>query len=114
MGLYERIKEASKMKGISINKLEQELGFPKSSISKYNTNSPSIDKLEKIADYLGVSIDYLAKGEEVDAYYLDPEVAEMAQEMATRTELKVLFKASRNMTKEQLEAINNMINAMND
>ena len=44
--------------------------------------------------------------------YLDPEVAVMAQEMATRPELKVLFKASRNVSKESIEAINNMIEKM--
>lgn len=32
MGLYEQIKEVATAKGYSINRLEKELGFPRSSI----------------------------------------------------------------------------------
>lgn len=59
MGLYDQIKIVCKNNGISINRLEQELGFPRSSISKFNTNKPSINKLQKIADHLGVTLDSL-------------------------------------------------------
>lgn len=54
MGLYERIKDIAKEKGYSINKLERELEFPRSSISKYNKNKPSIDKIRRIAEFLDV------------------------------------------------------------
>lgn len=59
MGLYERIKEVAKKNNTSINKLEKELGFPRSSINKFNTNAPSYEKLKKIADYFKISIDEL-------------------------------------------------------
>jgi len=59
MGLYESIRMVCTENGISVNKLEKELGFARSSISKFNTSSPSYDKLKKMADYLGVTIDYL-------------------------------------------------------
>ena len=52
MGLYEQIKEVATAKGYSINRLEKELGFPRSSISKYNKNIPSMEKIQKIADFL--------------------------------------------------------------
>lgn len=65
MGLYERIKDVAKSKGYSINKLEQELGFARSSINKFNKNKPSIDKLQRIANLLDVTVDYLtAENEE--------------------------------------------------
>lgn len=64
MGLYENIKNVAKEKGISINKLEKELGFARSSISKYNSNDPGISKVMQISDFLGVSIDYLVSGGE--------------------------------------------------
>ena len=47
MGLYEQIKEVATAKGYSINRLEKELGFPRSSISKYNKNIPSMEKYKK-------------------------------------------------------------------
>ncbi len=64
MGLYEQIRDMAKNKGYSINKLEQELGFARSSINKFNKNKPSIDKLQQIADFLGVTVDCLTTGED--------------------------------------------------
>ncbi len=58
--LYERIKELCQTKGISIAKLESELGFGNCSIKKWERiSSPSIDKIIKIATYFDVSVDYL-------------------------------------------------------
>lgn len=65
MGLYEQIRDIAKVKGYSINKLEQELGFARSSINKFNKNKPSIDKLQQIADFLGVTVDYLTTGNDI-------------------------------------------------
>lgn len=79
---------------------------------KKENREPQLKYIPSIAKFLGVSIDYLLTGEEAESYYFDPEVSEMAQEMATRPELKVLFKASRNVSKESIEAINNMIQQM--
>lgn len=59
MDLYEKVREASKEKKISINQMEKDLGFSRSYISKFRTIAPSIENLQKIADYLGISIDYL-------------------------------------------------------
>ena len=64
MGLYEQIRDIAKEKGYSINRLEQELGFARSSINKFNKNKPSIDKLQQIADLLDVSLDLLTTGKE--------------------------------------------------
>ena len=62
MGLYENVKEAAKSKGYSINKLEKELGFARSYISKFKNITPSADKVQKIADFLGVTSEYLLTG----------------------------------------------------
>lgn len=64
MGLYENVKEAAKAKGYSINRLEQELGFARSYIGKFKTITPSADKIQKIADYLDVSAEYLMTGKD--------------------------------------------------
>lgn len=64
MGLYEQIRDLAKEKGYSINRLEKELGFARSSINKFNTNKPSIDKIQKIADFLGVTLEQLTNSEE--------------------------------------------------
>lgn len=64
--MYERIKELCKLKGITINALERKLGFSKGSICKMEKHKPSGEKLQKIADYFQVSIEYLTTGEDVD------------------------------------------------
>ena len=66
MGLYEQIRDIAKSKGYSINRLEKELGFARSSINKFNKNIPSVDKLQQIADFLGVTLDFLMTGETTD------------------------------------------------
>lgn len=67
MGLYENVKEAAKSKGYSINKLEKELGFARSYISKFKNITPSADKVQKIADFLGVTSEYLLNGNNEDS-----------------------------------------------
>lgn len=64
MGLYENVRKAAKAKGYSINKLEQELGFARSYISKFKTITPSADKIQKIADFLGVTSEYILTGKD--------------------------------------------------
>lgn len=63
-GLYENVKNAANAKGYSINRLEKELGFARSYIGKFKTITPSIDKIQKIADFLDVSVDSLMTGQE--------------------------------------------------
>ena len=58
--LYQRIKELCAERGISINKLEVDLGVGLSSIQKWkSTSSPSVEKVIKVATYFDVSVDYL-------------------------------------------------------
>ena len=66
MGLYENVRETAKEKGYSINRLEKELGFARSYIGKFKTITPSIDKIQKIADFLDVTTDYLMSGDKAE------------------------------------------------
>ena len=59
MDLKERIKELCKEKEISLNKLESDCGVAKGYISKLDKSSPSVATIQRIAEYLDVSIDYL-------------------------------------------------------
>lgn len=59
---YDRIKELCVKRGISIYKLEKDLGFSSCSICKWKTSIPSIDKVQKVANYFGVTIDCLLEG----------------------------------------------------
>lgn len=58
--LYQRIKELCAESGITISKLESDLGFGNASIKKWErVSSPSINKILEVSKYFGVSVDYL-------------------------------------------------------
>ena len=56
---YERLKLLAKEKKKSFNEIESELGYSKNSMYHYKKVKPSSDKLSKLAEYFGVSSDYL-------------------------------------------------------
>ncbi len=62
MDLKERIQELCKKNGISMNQLEQELGFGKGYISKLGKSTPNATKIQLIAQRFGVTVDYLING----------------------------------------------------
>lgn len=112
MGIYERIKEVCEEKGFSINRLEKELSFPRSSISKYNTSSPSIDKVQKIAEHLDVTVDYLMSREsktDETPYYINDEAREIAEELALNPNLHILFDTARGVSAEDLQFVIDMV-----
>ncbi len=57
--LYDNVKAACKQQGVTILKMESDLGFPRSSICKWNENEPAVSKVKKVADYLKVDINQL-------------------------------------------------------
>lgn len=56
-----RIREARKLRGITMKELGKIVGAAESTISLYETEKrmPDTDVLQKMADYFGVSVDYL-------------------------------------------------------
>ena len=62
MSIKERVNDLCKEKGISLNKLEQEIGVASGYLSKLD--NPGIKTVKLIADYFNVSVDYLMTGEE--------------------------------------------------
>lgn len=66
MRKYETIRRLCKERGVTVSKMERELGFSKGSLSKIDSHKPNIDKVAKICDYLNVSPMYLFMGDEAD------------------------------------------------
>ena len=60
--IFERIKELCRKNNISIYKLENEMGFSHTTISKWEKVSPRVSNLKKVADYFGVTVDFLIRG----------------------------------------------------
>lgn len=57
--LVKKIKELITEKGTTLAQLERILNFSNGSIARWNKSSPSIDKVDKVAKYFDVSLDYL-------------------------------------------------------
>lgn len=64
MCLKDRIKKLAINQGISLSTLESILGFGNATIVKWDKSIPSADKLLKVSNFFGVSMDYLMTGKE--------------------------------------------------
>ena len=62
MTLKDRVKTLAQERGISLPTLEAELGFGNSTIVKWDKSTPNADKLNAVAKYFGVTMDYLLNG----------------------------------------------------
>lgn len=69
MNPYEKIKELTKERGISVRELEKRLGFSNGYFSKWKNVSPNSDGLQKVANYFDVSVDYLLGRSKKRRYY---------------------------------------------
>ncbi|EGO2713700.1 helix-turn-helix domain-containing protein [Enterococcus faecalis] len=61
---FERIKELAKKQGKSLNKVEEDLGYGKNVLYRLKNSNPSTERLQEIADYFDVSVDFLLGREE--------------------------------------------------
>ena len=104
--LYEKIKELSKKKGVSITQLERDLDLGRGSLSKIDRHKPSNDKLQKIAEYFGITVDQLT-GVQTDAqpggYYVNEDTARTAQQIFDDPYLRILFDAAQDSRPEDLQ-----------
>ena len=56
--ILKKIDELAKQHDMSITALEKKLSFGNGTIRSWGKCSPSIEKLKKVADYFGVTVDY--------------------------------------------------------
>ena len=57
--LLHNIKRLCGQMGISLNQLEEMAGIGKNTIYRWNSSLPGIDKVQKVAEVLGVTLDEL-------------------------------------------------------
>ena len=105
--IYQKLLDSRNLKNADISRAT---GISNMTLSdwKRGKSTPKQDKLQKIADYFGVSIEYLMTGEEptIDAsnqgYYIDEETAKTAQEIYNND--KILFDVYNTADKDRLIA----------
>lgn len=62
--LRERIEKLCEERHMSFSAVERACGLSKNTICRWGVNSPPGDKLKIVADYFGVSVDYLLSGKD--------------------------------------------------
>ena len=114
--MYSVFEKLLKDRGITAYKVAKDTGVTTATLSSWKTGryEPKPEKLKIIADYFGVSLDYLMTGEEKegDRYYINDETAEMAQALFKNRDLRVLFDAARDASPEDLKTTYDMLMAL--
>ena len=116
MNSVERVKAICKERKIPISRLERDLGYANGYIGQLRKGVFPGDRLQEIADYLDLSIEYLMTGEEgnitEDAYYFNDDARELAEFLFKHPEYKVLFDASRKVRKEDIAFVKEFMDRM--
>ncbi len=79
---------------------------------KKGKSKPKQEKLQKIAQYFNVSIEYLLTGEDQPAHYVDDETAEYAELLKHNKDLRLLFSAAKDSPPEDLKMAHDMLVAL--
>lgn len=90
MNLVQRIRNLCNSQNLTFAELERILGFSNGQIRRWEKTKPGIDKIQKVADYFDVSVDYLL-GRDKDAY-----AGEEKSE-----DILIMHRATENMTEAQ-------------
>lgn len=64
MNIVEKIRNLCVLQNTSIKALERELNFSNGSIKNWDISSPSIERIQKVAEKFNVSIDWLITGKD--------------------------------------------------
>ena len=133
MSIVENIRSLCARDGITINKLEKELGLGRGNIARWDTNAPAYDKLMKVAEYFNVTMEelvcsplgvalnrvmrampgYVDPMEELEkhAHYalpVDDELVPYLEILRDRPDLRALLEASSKNTPEDVERMTDL------
>lgn len=114
-----RLKALRLDRGLTQDEVGQRVLVSKQTLYKYEndivTNIP-VDKIEMLAEVYNVTPAYIMGWEQPEdtsseslSYYDDPEVAAIANEMKENPDIRVLFDASRGLSKQSIEEVRRFV-----
>ena len=112
MSTKDIIKELCAKNKISVNKLETDLGFGTGYVSKLDKSTPNTAKIQKIADYFGVSIDFLLTG--VENSFIVESAKENAKLISLSSRIKEYALKLAELPKEKQDQIISLIDMLED
>ena len=114
--MYENYERILKSKGLTNYKVSKDTGIAQSVLSTWKTRgtTPRADKLQILAEYLDVSVDYLlgvpnSGQENGGGWYINNETAKAAQEAFDDPNLRILFDAARGSRPEDIQIAAEML-----
>ncbi len=112
--MYENYERILKERGLTNYKVSKDTGIAQSVLSTWKTKgtTPRADKLQILAEYLGVSVDYLLgvqQNVQPEEYYQDNEASRAAQEAFEDPNLRVLFDAAKGSRPEDIRMAAEML-----
>jgi len=126
MDFIQNLTKLIEMRGITVNKLLKDLHMGKGTFATWKKRGtiPNGETLQKIADYFGVTIDYLLTGkkqenirvydEDDNVVVLDDETLEIIDSLRKRPDMKILFSVSKKAKPEDIIKAVKIIEALRD
>lgn len=107
--MYEIFEQLLQKNGITPYKVSKDTGISQTTLSNWKNGhlTPKYDKMLILAEYFNVPVEQLMGNEtpKEQAYYLNEETAEIANQIFHNKDLRILFDASRKAKPEDLKLI---------
>lgn len=110
MTLVSRTKEMAKQRGLSLKLLASKAGLAENAIYRWDDNNPKSENLEKVADILHVSTDYLLGRTD----YMNPTATENVKKADLDDDELLLSFQGKDITPEYRDAIIAILRTMPD
>lgn len=124
---YEIFEKLCRERGITPSKVSKATGISTATLTSWKQGkyTPKQDKLGKIADFFGVTVDYLMYGKmhtsddsvqtsAVTPHYDDERTEQITRKLHDNPELAVIFNAYSDLAPEDAKLISDMIMRMSD
>lgn len=107
--MYDKFEALLKERNVRAADVAKATGITTTTLSAWKKGryEPKKDKIQLIADFFEVPITYFF--DETPAYYYNEKTAELAEELANKPGLRVLFDASRGLSEDNLKMFADMI-----
>lgn len=130
MNILNQIKFLASKQGVSLAEVERKTNLSSGSITKWNKNMPSVDKLERVARYFDVSLDYLVgstryanalrdfDGIEIESESISPDFTEKEEQdsetikVESENRTKILARNFRELDDSDKELLESIVNKM--
>lgn len=111
----ENLRYYIKQSGKNQSMIAAEMGVSRGTFSDWVNGRvyPRMNKVEMLAEYFGINkSDLVEEKNENNDYYLNKEVANLAQELYDNPDARALFSASRKLSKDDILVVKNLIDRL--